>query len=57
MSAIRSALDEMFGVEDGRLSVGELASDLVELSHVAQLVEVLISRKVRSLSGRGGKTR
>ena len=54
MSAIRSALDELLAVDDGELSTGELASDLVELAHVGQMVEVLRARKIRSLSDRGG---
>lgn len=54
MSAIRSALDEMFAVDDIGLSTGELASDLVELSHVAQMVEVLLAGRIRSLVDRGG---
>jgi len=54
MSAIRSALDELFAVDDNDLSIGELAADLVELSHVGQMVEALRSRKTRSLSDRGG---
>lgn len=54
MSAIRSALDEMARVDDGDLSVDELASDIVELSHVAQMIEVLRARKMRSLADRGG---
>ncbi|HEX6219696.1 MAG TPA: DUF222 domain-containing protein [Acidimicrobiia bacterium] len=52
MSAIHSALDEMFAVDDSDLS--ELAADVAELSHVAQMVDVLRSRKTRSLSDRGG---
>jgi hypothetical protein len=54
MSAIRSALDEMFAVEDNELSAEELASDLVELSHVAQMVDVLQARKTKSLADRAG---
>lgn len=54
MSAIRSALDEMFAVDEGRLSTEELASDVVELSHVAQMVEVLRAQRTRSLVHRGG---
>ncbi len=54
MSGIRSALDEMFAGDDGGFSVEELASDVVELSHVAQMVEVLAARKVKSLADRGG---
>lgn len=54
MSAIRSALDEMFTVDDSVLSAEELASDVVELSHVAQMVEVLRARKTKSLVERGG---
>jgi hypothetical protein len=54
MSAIRSALDEMFAGDDSELSVEELAADVVELSHVAQMVDVLRARKVKSLAERGG---
>jgi len=54
MSAIRSALDEMFTGDDGELSAEELAADVVELSHVAQMVDVLRARKVNSLAERGG---
>jgi hypothetical protein len=54
MSAIRSALDEMFAVDDSELSAEELASDLVELSHVAQMVDVLQARRTKSLADRGG---
>jgi hypothetical protein len=54
MSAIRSALDELLAVDDGELSAGELASDLVELAHVGQMVEVLTARKIKSLADRGG---
>jgi len=41
MSAIRSALDEMFAVDVRELSVDDLAADVVELSYVAQMVDVL----------------
>ena len=54
MSGVRSALDEWSSVEDSGLSVEELASDLVELAHVVQQVEVLQARKVKSLADRGG---
>lgn len=54
MSAIRSALDEMFAVEVRELSTEELASDVVELSHIAQMVEVLRAQRTRSLADRGG---
>jgi hypothetical protein len=54
MSAIRSALDEMAGVDDGGCSVEELASDIVELAHVVQTAEVLQARKLRALADRGG---
>lgn len=57
MSAIRSALDEMFAIDDDKLSAEELASDVVELSHLAQMVEVLRARKTRSLTDRGGHER
>ena len=54
MSAIRSALDEMLAIDDRDLSANDLASDVVELSHVVQMVEVLRARKVKILSDRGG---
>ncbi len=57
MSAIRSALDEMLAFDDKELSVGELAADVVELSHVAQIVEVLRARKTSSLAARNGHHR
>ncbi len=55
MSAIRSALDEMFAVEDRGLSDDELAADVAELSYLGQMVEVLRARKVKSLADRGGQ--
>jgi hypothetical protein len=54
MSGIRSALDEMFAADDRDLSAEELAADIVELSHLGQMVEVLRARKMRSLADRGG---
>lgn len=54
MSQLRSAIDELFAVDDATLSVEELAADLAELSHVSQMAEVLRSRKVKNLSDRGG---
>jgi hypothetical protein len=48
MSAIRSALDEMVAVDDTDLSISELASDVVELSRVVQMAEVLQARKMKS---------
>lgn len=50
MSAIRSALDEWVAGD----TAGELASDLVELSHVAQMVDVLRARTVKRLADLGG---
>ena len=54
MSAIRSALDEMFAVDDSDLSAEELAADVVELSYLEQMVEVLRARKTKNLADRGG---
>lgn len=54
MSAIRSALDEMSAMADTELSSDQLAADIGELVLVGQMVEVLVARKTRSLSDRGG---
>ena len=54
MSGIRSALEEMAGVDDETLSVDELAADIVELGYVAQQTAVLQARKVKSLADRAG---
>jgi len=54
MSAIRSALDEMLAVSDDELSLEELAADIGELTVVGQMVEVLVARKTKSFSERGG---
>ncbi|MFZ0013466.1 MAG: hypothetical protein WAL25_05050, partial [Acidimicrobiia bacterium] len=54
MSQLRSLLDEMAAVDDHRLSDEELTSDIVELCHVEQIVEVLRARKVRRLADRNG---
>jgi hypothetical protein len=54
MSGIRSALEEMAGVEDTTLSSGELAADIVELAHVIQTAEMLQSRRMKILAARGG---
>jgi hypothetical protein len=54
MSGIRSALDEMFAVDDSDLSAEELAADVVELSHLGQMFEVLRARKMKNLADRDG---
>jgi hypothetical protein len=54
VSQLRSVLEEMFAVDDGDLTIDELATDLEELSHVEQMVEALQARKVRNLTARGG---
>ncbi len=54
MSSVRSALDELFGVDDEQLSVEGLATDVSELVHVGQMVEVLIARKVEAIGSRDG---
>lgn len=54
MSQLRSALEEMTGVSDEGLSVGQLAEDITELSHIGQMVEVLRARKIRHLTHRDG---
>ncbi len=53
MSQLRSLLDEMTGVDDDHLSANELLADVVELSHVEQMVAVLRARKVTSMADRG----
>ena len=57
MSQLRSVLDEMFAVEDGDLTIDDLAADLDELTHVGQMVEVLRARKVKDLTARNGHHR
>jgi hypothetical protein len=54
MSGIRSALEEMAGVDDTSLSSGELAADIVELARVIQTAEMLQSRRMKILAARGG---
>ena len=54
MSGIRSALEELFAVDDRGLSVEELAADVAELSYVGQMVEVLRARKIKTLIDRDG---
>lgn len=54
MSQLRSLLDEMAAVDDNGLSVDELAADIVELTHVERMVEVIRARKTRHLADRGG---
>lgn len=54
MSELRSVLDQMKAVDDDRLAVSELAADIVELSYVSQMVEVLRARKTKNLADRGG---
>ena len=54
MSAIRSALDEMSAMADDELSPDQLAADIGELVLVGQMVDVLVARKTKSLSDRGG---
>jgi hypothetical protein len=54
MSAIRSALDEMAAVEDRELSAEEMAADIGELSHVIQISEVLLAKRVRTFVAAGG---
>jgi hypothetical protein len=44
----------MVAVADEEMSVGELAADIVELTRVHQMVDVLVARKTKSLSDRGG---
>lgn len=44
----------MATVDDQRLSIDELAADIVELSYVEQMVEVLRARKTKNLADRGG---
>ena len=54
MSELRSVLDQMAAVADENLTVEELASDIVELSHAGQMVEVLMARKTKEISDRNG---
>jgi hypothetical protein len=54
MSQLRSLLDEMATVDDHLLTVGDLAADIVELTHVEQMVEALRARKTKNLADRGG---
>lgn len=56
MSELRSAVTELTAVDPDRLSPTELAEGVVELSHVGQMIEVLRTRWVRSLTDRGGHT-
>jgi len=54
MSAIRSALDEMGAVDDWELSFGQMAADILELSHVTQISEVLLAKRLRNFVHAGG---
>jgi hypothetical protein len=57
MSELRSILDEMLAFDDAQLTLEELMTDVVELSHVEQIAEVLRARKVRSIDARDGSRR
>lgn len=52
MSAIRSALDEMAGVNDNDLSPRELASDLVEPAHAIRMMKILKAQRLKALADR-----
>ena len=54
MSQLRSVLEEMAAVDDHRLSVAELAADIIELTHIEQMIDVLRARKTKNLADRGG---
>ena len=54
MSQLRSVLDEVAAIGDHELTLEELASDIAELVHVGQMVEVLVARKTKHLSDRDG---
>ncbi len=54
MSELRSVLDQMAAVADESLTTGELAADVVELSNVCQMAEVLMARKTKQISDRRG---
>ncbi|MGH8943579.1 MAG: DUF222 domain-containing protein [Acidimicrobiia bacterium] len=54
MSELRSVLDQMAAVADENLTVEELASDIVELTHAGQILDVLVARKTREIADRRG---
>ena len=54
MSELRSVLDQMASVANESLTLEELVSDVVELSHVGQMAEVLVALKVNEISCRTG---
>jgi hypothetical protein len=54
MSELRSVLDQMAAVADEDLTVEELATDIAELSHVGQVVEVLVARKTKQIADKVG---
>jgi len=54
MSELRSVLDQMAAVADEDLTLEELATDIAELAHVGQVVDVLVTRKTKQISDRVG---
>jgi hypothetical protein len=54
MSELRSVLDQMAAVADENLTVEQLASDIVELTHAGQILDVLVARKTREVADRRG---
>ncbi|MCI0678092.1 MAG: HNH endonuclease [Actinobacteria bacterium] len=54
MSAIRSALDEMTATAEDTMTLDELHADVVELTHVRQMIEVLLARRIGALADRDG---
>ena len=54
MSELRSVLDQMAAMADENLTLEELVFDVAELSHVGQMVEVLVARKTKKISDRKG---
>jgi hypothetical protein len=54
MSQLRSVLDEMAAQDDHCLTSEELAAEINELSHSGQMIEVLMARKTKTLTDRGG---
>jgi hypothetical protein len=54
MSQLRSVLDDIAADDDHSLTSEELASEIGELLHAAQMVDVIIASKVKRLADRGG---
>ena len=54
MSELRSVLDQLGSAEVDRMSVEELAGQIVEAVHGQQMLEVLVASWMKSLTDRGG---